>query len=49
MGKVPDIGNGYYVGVRLDEPVGKTTGTIKGVKYFEAGDKYGSFVRPNAL
>ena len=49
VGKVPDLGNGYYVGVRLDEPVGKSTGTVKGVKYFQADEKYGSFVRPNAL
>ena len=49
MGKVADFGPGYYVGVKLDEPFGTSNGTVKGVKYFQADDKYGSFVRPNAL
>ena len=49
VGKISDIGNGYYVGIKLDEPVGKGNGTVKGVKYFQAEDKYGAFVRPNAL
>jgi tubulin-specific chaperone B len=49
VGKITDLGNGYYVGVRLDEPFGTSNGTVKGVKYFEAGDKYASFVRPNSL
>ena len=29
-----DLGNGYYVGVLLDEPFGTSNGTVKGVKYF---------------
>lgn len=33
------------VGVRFDEPVGLTDGTVKGVPYFECGPGYGSFVR----
>jgi tubulin-folding cofactor B len=44
-----DLGNGYFVGVKLDEPFGNSNGTIKGVKYFDAYDKYAIFVRPNAL
>lgn len=34
VGKVPDLGAGYFVGVRLDEPFGTSNGVIKGVKYF---------------
>ena len=49
MGKVHDLGAGFYVGVKLDEPFGNGNGQAKGVKYFEAGDKYGPFVRPNTL
>ena len=44
-----DLGQGYYVGVKLDEPVGNSNGVVKGVTYFEAPQKYGIFVRPNAL
>jgi tubulin-folding cofactor B len=29
VGKVPDLGLGYFVGVRLDEPYGNSNGTIK--------------------
>jgi len=31
-----DLGNGYYIGVRLDEPYGNSNGTVKGIKYFLA-------------
>lgn len=36
----------FQVGVRLDEPVGRSDGTVKGKKYFDAMAGYGSFVRP---
>jgi tubulin-folding cofactor B len=49
VGKLVDLGLGYFVGVRLDEPYGSGNGVIKGVKYFEAEDKYATFVRPNEL
>lgn len=41
--------NGYWVGIVLDEPVGKNNGTIDTIHYFDTpGDKYGVFVRgPN--
>ena len=35
--------------MKLDEPYGTSNGIVKGVKYFQANDKYGSFVRPDAL
>lgn len=47
VGKIVDKGPGYYVGVKLDEPFGDSNGIVKGVKYFDAGDKYAAFVRPN--
>lgn len=33
------------VGVRFDEPVGKSNGYVKGVKYFDCVPKYGGFIR----
>ena len=44
-----DLGHGYYVGVKLDQPYGDSDGIIKGVKYFDAVQKYATFVRPNVL
>ncbi len=44
-----DLGQGFFVGVKLDEPFGNSNGVVNGVKYFEASDKFAVFVRPNAL
>jgi tubulin-folding cofactor B len=49
VGKIMDKGVGYFIGVKLDEPYGNSSGTIKGVKYFDAPDKYATFVRPDKL
>ncbi len=49
VGKIMDMGQGYFVGVKLDEPYGNSDGMVNGVKYFEAADKYATFVRPNTL
>lgn len=27
IGRVPEVGKGYYLGIRLDEPFGKNDGT----------------------
>jgi tubulin-specific chaperone B len=48
-GKVPKLGKGYWVGIKLDEPLGDSTGTVEGTSYFSAQDKYGLFVRPKEV
>lgn len=45
VGKVPELAPGYWVGVTFDEPVGKTDGTAKSKRYFDAMPNYGGFVR----
>jgi len=47
IGKVPDLGDGFFVGVALDEPWGDCNGCVNGIKYFESDDKYGVFKRPS--
>ena len=49
IGKIAELGEGYFVGIKLDEPFGKNSGSVKGVKYFECAESYGLFVRPNKI
>merc|ERR1711907_458501 len=50
VGKVEELNIGWWVGVALDEPVGKTDGSAKGVRYFDCmGPKYGTFARPDKV
>ena len=50
VGKIMDLGVGYYVGILLDEPYGNSNGTVKGITYFNASsDKYATFVRPDQI
>ena len=49
VGKIPDMGLGYFVGVKLDEPCGKNNGSFNGVSYFQCPNKYGMFLRPSEI
>ncbi|EGR32395.1 tubulin folding cofactor b, putative [Ichthyophthirius multifiliis] len=49
IGKIPDLGQGYYIGIQLDEPIGKNNGSYNGVKYFNCQNKYGLFIRPDKI
>ena len=49
IGKVPDLEEGYFVGVKLDEPCGNSDGNINGDQYFQCLPKYGVFLRPSEV
>ena len=36
---------GHWVGIKFDEPVGKSNGVVKGVELFSCAMKYGGFIR----
>lgn len=45
VGEIPTSVSGYWVGVQLDEPVGKGDGSAKGSKIFECEQNFGGFFR----
>ena len=46
---MPGLEKGYWIGVKLDEPTGDCDGKVKGKQFFDAGAKFGQFVRPEDL
>lgn len=46
LGEIPELREGYYVGVKFDEPVGRADGTVRGRAVFECEANYGGFIRP---
>lgn len=51
QGVIRFIGNtsfqtGKWVGVELDEPLGKNSGVVQGKRYFDCKNNHGMFVRP---
>ncbi|KRX04779.1 CAP Gly-rich domain [Pseudocohnilembus persalinus] len=49
IGKVPNLAQGYFIGVSLDEPYGKNDGSHIGVQYFQCLNKCGLFLRPEKI
>jgi dynactin 1 len=37
---------GKWVGVELDEPLGKNSGVVQGKRYFDCKSNHGVFIRP---
>eukprot|EP00358_Blepharisma_japonicum_P002223 CAMPEP_0202947108 /NCGR_PEP_ID=MMETSP1395-20130829/10723_1 /ASSEMBLY_ACC=CAM_ASM_000871 /TAXON_ID=5961 /ORGANISM="Blepharisma japonicum, Strain Stock R1072" /LENGTH=217 /DNA_ID=CAMNT_0049648133 /DNA_START=59 /DNA_END=712 /DNA_ORIENTATION=+ len=49
VGKIPEAQPGYWVGIELDEPLGKNDGCVKETRYFQTEKNHGIFVRPNSV
>ncbi|KAK7198553.1 tubulin-specific chaperone [Novymonas esmeraldas] len=49
VGRVAALKPGYWIGVEFDEPVGKSDGTVKGVKLFDCLPSYGGVLRPDQV
>ncbi|KAI0091545.1 CAP Gly-rich domain-containing protein [Irpex rosettiformis] len=42
-------GEGVWVGIEYDEPIGKNDGSVQGEKYFTCKPNFGVFVRPDRV
>ncbi|MQM04348.1 hypothetical protein Taro_037142 [Colocasia esculenta] len=49
VGKGETLAPGFWVGVELDEPLGKHDGTVKGKRYFECPPQHGLLLRPDKV
>lgn len=49
IGQVPELAEGYFLGITLDEPFGENDGSLLGKSYFLCNNKYGIFLRPDKV
>ncbi|KAI0519685.1 hypothetical protein KFK09_007140 [Dendrobium nobile] len=49
VGKVENRGPGFWIGIQLDEPLGKHDGMVNGKRYFECLPQHGIFLRPEKV
>lgn len=49
VGKIPELANGFWVGIQLDEPTGDSDGSVGHTEYFSCGSKYALFTRPTDI
>ncbi|KAG0488051.1 hypothetical protein HPP92_006600 [Vanilla planifolia] len=49
VGKAENVAPGFWIGVQLDEPLGKHDGMIKGKRYFECPPQHGILLRPDKV
>lgn len=49
VGRAETVGPGFWVGIQLDEPLGKHNGMVKGKRYFDCTPQHGVLVRPDKV
>ncbi|XP_020674403.1 tubulin-folding cofactor B isoform X2 [Dendrobium catenatum] len=49
VGKVENRGPGFWIGIQLDEPLGKHDGMVNGKRYFECLPQHGILLRPEKV
>ena len=49
MGRVGALPKGFWLGVALDEAVGRNNGTVKGEALFACDENHGAVGRPSAF